>query len=322
MAHDWSGRVFSTDLVAFQDDFRFRSIRLGHKLDRHPLFTPERLTLAAERAVSADGGTYFHASAGLTRLDSRFDETNALRPFPELIANLRYLSAWAKLSSLDSFDSDYADFLSDAISDLSELTGQPKSAMSEKHITVFMASPNVSTPFHIDHDFNILAQIIGSEKRLCVFPPNDRDLVTQEEVEGFYVTDMSAAKYKPHLQTRGNLYPMEPGMAVSIPPLGPHWVQNGNDVSISLSLVMSLPEFDRRAKIHQVNYHLRKAGFRPAEPGAGSFDNAKANFLTMLSIRKPMNQRELLFSGVDRLRLPARVLRGIGRHWRALSARN
>jgi hypothetical protein len=71
-----------------------------------------------------------------------------------------------------------------------------------------------------------------------------------------------------------------------------------------------------------VNYHLRKVGLRPTEPGFGSFDNAKANFLAALSKRKPKTHRDLLFSGVERLRLPARVCSRIGRHWRALAGKN
>jgi hypothetical protein len=176
-----------------------------------------------------------------------------------------------------------------------------------------MASPHVITPFHVDHTASLLLQISGNEKRITVFPSDDRHLVTQEEVESFYAFDLNSVGYKPQLKSRGIEYDLLPGIAVNIPPLSPHTVKNGNDISISASFSLCFPELEFRARVHQVNYHLRKLGFRPPEPGIGRFDQAKSKALQALSKRNPKTYHELVFSGLDRLRLPIRIANKLGR---------
>lgn len=286
---------------------------LKHKLAGSSLFTLDRLAKAAERAQASGQGARFLAAGNGGELGSRFEGMGSRESLPELIVKLPEVGAWSKLSGINTFDSDYADLLSDALADLRDLTGQPELRPSLAHFTVFMTSPNVVTPFHMDHEANILSQIAGGEKTFCAFAPDDREVVSLPQIERFYVKDINAATYDPRLQSRGKEYRLVPGTAVCVPPLGPHWVTNGNDTSISLSLTLCFPELERRARIHQVNYHLRQLGLNPGEPTSGLFDSAKAGLLALLSVRSPRSSRELVFSGVERLRRPGRILRQIGR---------
>lgn len=308
MAQEWTGRVFATDLEAFRQHFKVRSFPLQHRLAGHPLFTLERLALAAERAMTAGQAARFQASGNQGRLGSRFEIMGKRESCPELIVNLAQAKAWSKLSAIDDYDADYADLLSDALADLREMTGDPRLQVSHAHFTVFMTSPDVVTPFHMDHEANILSQISGNKKVFCAFPPDDRELVPLSVIERFYVKDINSAQYDPRLQSRGTETRLLPGTAVCVAPLAPHWVQNGNETSISLSLSLCFPHLERRARIHQVNYHLRRVGLTPAEPAAGWLDNAKAWFLATLAKRNPRTYHDLVFSGVERLRSPGRWL--------------
>jgi hypothetical protein len=310
---DWIGRVFATNLESFRYDFQSRSFVLNHGLAGHPLFSLERLALAAERAMKSDHGSHFLAFGDQGNLTSRFDRMGSRMRSPDLIADLANAKSLSKLSAIDTFDPDYADLLSDALADLRDMSGRPDMKISHANLTVFMTSPNVITPFHIDHEANILSQISGGEKTFCTFEAKDRELLTLEEIESFYVNDINSAKYRSHLEHRGIKYNMEPGLAVCVPGLSPHWAKNGNSTSISLSLSLCLPELEKRARIHQVNYHLRKVGFHPTEPGMGRLDNIKAKALALLSMRHPKTSQDVVFSGVRRLRSPGRLLRRKGR---------
>jgi hypothetical protein len=47
----------------------------------------------------------------------------------------------------------------------------------------------------------------------------------------------------------------------------PHFVRNGPDVSISLSITFHTAESDREHGVRMLNSYLRRAGMRPTPPG-------------------------------------------------------
>jgi hypothetical protein len=176
-------------------------------------------------------------------------------------------------------------------------------------MTVFMASPNIVTPYHIDHEANFLCQILGN-KDVFLFDPNDRELLSDQEIEKFYFGDLDGASYQAPLQNRSKAFRLRPGVAVHHPPLAPHWVRNGSDVSISVSINFCMREIDRRAHIYQVNNVLRKIGLNPSPPGQSRIgDIVKAGGMRLLSTSKPSSYRETVFSGLDRIRAPFRMVK-------------
>jgi hypothetical protein len=132
--------------------------------------------------------------------------------------------------------------------------------------TMLIASPRRITPYHIDSDTNFLFQIHG-DKRLSVFDPSDRTLVTPEELEGFYGGDTSAAKYRPERQGEAQVFDLHAGSAVHVPSHAPHWAQNLDSVSVALSINFDLNSVERAGRIHRLNGRLRRLGFVPRAPG-------------------------------------------------------
>jgi hypothetical protein len=66
---------------------------------------------------------------------------------------------------------------------------------------------------------------------------------------------------------RGNWqFQLKPGNGVFNPAVFPHWLQNGPDVSVSVSI-----NFKRRRNAtigaHRMNHFTRKLGWKPAPPG-------------------------------------------------------
>jgi len=132
--------------------------------------------------------------------------------------------------------------------------------------TLLIASPRRITSYHIDSNTNFLFQIHG-DKRLSVFDPSDRTLVTPEELEGYYGGDISAAKYKPERQADAQVFELHAGSALHIPSHAPHWAQNLDGVSVALSINFDLYSIEKAGRIHRLNGKLRRLGFLPQAPG-------------------------------------------------------
>ena len=128
-------------------------------------------------------------------------------------------------------------------------------------IIIFVTSPKRVTTYHIDRECNFLLQIRGA-KTLHVFDREDREVLSEEEIERFWAVDFNAAVYKPHLQHRAKSYKLVPGMGVHIPVNCPHWVENDDNVSISLSVNFQFKD-PLRANTYRANFLLRKLGLRP-----------------------------------------------------------
>ena len=107
---------------------------------------------------------------------------------------------------------------------------------------------------------------ISGTKTIHVFDREDREVLPEEELERFWSVDFNAAVYKPQLQHRAISYKLAPGIGVHIPVNCPHWIENDDNVSISLSLNFQLRE-RLRANIYRANFLLRQLGFHPTPPG-------------------------------------------------------
>ena len=146
-------------------------------------------------------------------------------------------------------------------------------------IIIFVTSPKRKTPYHIDRECNFLLQVRG-EKTIHVFDQNDREILSEEELERFWSVDSSSADYKAQLQSRAKSYVMRPGTGVHIPVNAPHWLENHNNVSISLSVNFQFND-SLKANAYRANYLLRRLGMRPKPPGESSLlDSVKSVAVT------------------------------------------
>lgn len=108
-------------------------------------------------------------------------------------------------------------------------------------------------------------QMQGS-KSVYIFDGDNREVLPTHELEGFWSGDIKAPRFKEHLQSQAWEYVISPGDGVTNPVIYPHWVRNGTDVSISLSVNFKRV-IDNVADSYKVNSQLRKLGWRPTEPG-------------------------------------------------------
>jgi hypothetical protein len=256
-------------LIADQEQFRAKfnqkSFELSHRLASHPLFQLPRLMELAERTLKSRPRD-FHYDAGDVRVDQRWDEIPKSTFSPnEALERIENCGAWLVFSSAQR-DPEYRVLLDRGIEELKTNIGPGiDSQIMVADIIIFVTSPKRVTTYHIDRECNFLLQIRGS-KTLHVFDREDREVLTEEEIERFWSVDFNAAVYKPDLQDRACSYLLSPGGGVHIPVNCPHWLENHDNVSISLSVNFQFND-SMRANPYRANFLLRKLGLRPKPPG-------------------------------------------------------
>jgi hypothetical protein len=286
------------------------------------IFSLSRLSRVAERMLTRGDLKKFVALGGKFSLaNAKFSAMPEQERLVETIRHLEDANVWLKLTSADTADSDFQNVMQEALREIEQLSGLPlRKEITWAGMTMFLASPRVITPFHIDHESNFLFQIQG-EKDVSLFDPSDRTLVPVDQIERFYAGDCEAAQFREEMQNRGQMFHLVPGTAVHQPPLAPHWVQNGDNVSVSVSIGFCLRSLDRRARVHQVNHFLRRFGLPPTPPDQSRIrDAVKMAGIGMISKWNPSTREEILFSGVSRLVAPPRAIKRLVRHFRTSSA--
>lgn len=281
--------TFATDaetVRAFDTNFNRQPFLFNHSLQEY-----EKLGLPALREFGAElfRNTVPHgvvALPGASKLKwgtPEFQET-ANKAFEEIESCKLRL----KLSSVQ-LEPGYARFSEELQRELMDLTsGKLGKGFGDIISTIFITSPQLDTFYHVDAEANYLLQIHGT-KTVYIFDGNDPDLVNESILDRYWNGQpLSLSK---ELECRGTPYVLTPGTGVHIPVHFPHWVQNGPEPSVSLSLgfLVSPSPID----VVQFNRYLRKLGLNPAGPGKNRMvDSMKCAVInaaraTKRTIRRP-----------------------------------
>jgi hypothetical protein len=256
-------------LIEGNEEFRTKfdkySFAFRHKLARHPVFELGRLMELAQETQSARPMDLYY-DAGTIDVNQRWDST----PRPEFsardaIQRIEHCGAWIVLKRADK-NEEYAAVLKECMEELQEYTGLNLArVMKVQEVILFITSPKRITTYHIDRECSLLLQIQG-DKHISIFDRNDREVLSEEEIERFWSVDHNAPRYKPELQHHATVYELRPGNGVHIPVNAPHWVQNGENISVSLNVNFQYRD-TMRANLYRLNFILRKMGLRPSPPG-------------------------------------------------------
>jgi hypothetical protein len=262
--------VPGTNLIERNEEFRTKfdkySFAFGHKLAGHPVFELSRLMELAQETQSTRPEDLYY-DAGTVDVNQRWDRT----PKPEFsardaIQRIEHCGAWIVLKRADK-NEEYAAVLKECMRELQEFTGlNLDRVMKVQEVILFITSPRRITTYHIDRECSLLLQIQG-DKHISIFDRNDREVLSEEEIERFWSVDHNAPRYKPELQHHATVYELRPGNGVHIPVNAPHWVQNGENISVSLNVNFQYRD-TMRANLYRLNFVLRKMGLRPTPPGA------------------------------------------------------
>jgi hypothetical protein len=246
----------------FREHFNRASFQFAHHLAAHPLFELPRLLELSKKLPDSD--VYY--DAGEIRVDQRWDQVPRTQlTVDQLIERIENAGAWILLKKANR-DPRYAAVLDRLLAEVEAMVGVgfPK-RMRMRSAVVLVTSPNRVTSYHMDPDCNYLCQIQG-EKVIHVFDRYDRENLPEEEIERFWAVDKNAAVYKKQFQDRAKSYSLKPGVGVHMPVNAPHWVQNADNISVTVAMIFQFPE-TALGNVYRWNYYLRKAGLRPVSPG-------------------------------------------------------
>jgi len=263
----------------FRQKFNRESFALRHNLASHPLLQLPELMQLAERTLKTRPDL-LHYDVGSIRVGQRWDEIAPSElSATEALRRVENCGAWFVFKSAQH-DAKYRFFLDHGLAEVKAAIGPGiDSKILVEDIIIFVTSPKRVTTYHIDRECNFLLQIQGT-KTIHVFDREDREVLSEEEIERFWAVDFNAAVYKPHLQHRARSYKLVPGTAVHIPVNCPHWLENDDNVSVSLSVNFQFKD-SLRGNAYRTNFLLRKLGLHPTPPGRSpALDAVKSCVMT------------------------------------------
>ncbi|MBD5654738.1 MAG: cupin-like domain-containing protein [Candidatus Eremiobacteraeota bacterium] len=254
-----------------------------HTLDRENIFDIPNLVELSKRLVEA----YYVTSKGTVK-DGWKSHEREPKSLQEAIATIGDSNTLVLLKGLAD-DAEFGPICRRVLAEVEEQVGEALRAdLSEGRATLVISSPGRVTPYHIDAETNFLLQLRG-DKVVHIFDPRDRTVLTDRELEAFYSGDMSAAKYKEDRQRDASVFDFSPGKGLHLPILAPHWTQNGNSVSVAISINCSLRSNRRLAKVYRFNKIARKLKFSPSSPGISVWkDRFKAAAVDGIDVARRM----------------------------------
>jgi hypothetical protein len=195
----------------------------------------------------------------------------------QALERIEEAGTWVLLYGVNS-DPVYRDLV-DALLDEVQVLSEPlEPGMCDRKAYIFVASPGSVTPYHMDRDINCLLQFRGT-KMVYIWDPCDRSVLPETGLELLFgKPSQPRPHYDESFQSRAYEFQLAPGFAVHHPFTAPHWVKNGPDVSVSMSITFRTRNIHRKMRVYTTNYHLRRLGWKPSPPGVSRLhDDVKSN---------------------------------------------
>ncbi len=261
------------DETRFRENFNRQAFFIRHHLVGHPMFELARLIELAKK-LPAEFVEY-NAGALPVNQDPTLTPKNGLS-IEETIRRIEECDSWMVLKYVET-DREYKNLLDDCLDEIKQCSEPMAPGMTKREGFIFITSPGSVTPYHMDPEYNFLLQIRGN-KTMSVWNPADRTVLSEEALEEYLSGGHRNLVYKDDYQQKASEFELTPGTGLHVPVTAPHWVKNGDAVSISFSIAFRTPTSDRRNIIYATNAYLRKRGLAPTRFGNSSWrDELKFN---------------------------------------------
>ena len=272
--------VFSAEARAtFAANYPEVPHKIAHGLRDHPLLTLAALADLAEGLPAAS--IEYNAADQPIGIDGKPAPTGI--PIGETIRNIGATGSWAAIKNIEQSPA-YAELLYGLLDELRPVIEPRTGRMLNLQGFVFVTSPGGVTPYHFDPEHNILLQITGG-KVMTQFPAGNTRYAPAEAHDSYHTGGPRDLKWRDELATGGREFPLGPGEALFVPVMAPHWVRNGPEPSISLSITWRSEWSYAEADAQAFNALLRRWGLRPANTGRWPHRNA-AKSLAWRALRK------------------------------------
>jgi hypothetical protein len=306
-----SENIIEADTSTFAQKLNLSPFMFSHNLGNHPLFEIPRLQTLAETILKQGGKIACYSSQ--EPVHRKWSQIEPKDQVADCLAHIEDSDSCLLLYSVQLVP-EYRALLEQIITELEDLTGLPlRQQITWTDAYIFVASPHAVTPYHIDHESTFLFQIHG-QREANIFNPYDPAILNDQEIEQYYMGDLSAANYSEEKQATANVYSLVAGQGVHHPVRAPHYFKNGNTYSVAIGIHFCMHPYDLQARIYQVNFFLRKLGLKPKSPGKSALsDNIKIWLMGLFVKRKPANKYELIRSGVMKIKTFIEILKRVKR---------
>ena len=252
------------DQALFAEKFDHQPFEFRHKMDRLEVFQVPALLEAAER-LARKNDQKSHYESGEPDQNGWFGQRPAGKTIVDALAEIESGKNWVILKRIHE-DPVYRAVLDALILELSSLAGVDMAEVYyDPTMTIFVTSPGRITPYHMDGETNFLAQMHGS-KDVYIYDANDTSVLSAEDLEKYWTGSLPKIEYPETLPHGHWKYRLMPGNGVFNPATFPHWLQNGPEVSVSVSINFKR-RHDATIGAHRANKYLRKMGLEPTAPG-------------------------------------------------------
>lgn len=255
----------SYDKEEFSNNFEKTGFLLTHNLVDHPLLQLDELVRLAnelpENNIEFNSGDVSPSQTDPHKPKHKFSAE-------ETIAQIKRCKTWLGLKRIESIPryKTIMDQLLDSVAhDVEDLIG----ALYKRECFIFISSPNSTVPYHMDPEHNFLLQIQG-EKQLNIFDKSNELILTERDFERYYSDGRPENRklyYDDKLEHYADAVTLRPGDAFHLPITSPHYVTNGAEVSISMSITYSTQWAENREDLYHLNHELRRKRLGPIAYG-------------------------------------------------------
>lgn len=233
---------------------------IAHRMAGHPMLTLD--SLAALAAELPDASIEYNRGDLPIGVDGKPGGTGM--SIGDTIRHIATSNSWAVLKNIEQVPA-FRDLLMDLLGELKPLIEAKTGAMLRPQGFVFISSPNAVTPYHFDPEHNILLQLVGS-KVMTQFPAGDDRYAPDTTHESYHSGGPRELHWRDNLAEGGRAFALNPGDALMVPVMAPHFVRNGPSSSISLSITWRSDWSFEEADARCWNGVLRAAGLAPRAP--------------------------------------------------------
>ncbi len=174
-------------------------------------------------------------------------------------------ASWAVLKNIEQVP-EYEALLLSLLAEIRPILESKTGKMLRPQGFIFVSSPSAMTPYHFDPEHNILLQLRG-EKTMTVFPAGNEKFAPAKSHESYHTGGPRNLVWQDDFADHGQAFHLTPGKAIFVPVMAPHFVRNGSQSSISLSITWRSDWSFAEADAHAFNHMLRGWGMSPKAPG-------------------------------------------------------
>jgi hypothetical protein len=260
-----AGRCLDIDPETFRTHFNREPFLFRHRLCEHPLF---RLSNLAELARTLPPSIVEYNAGNIpVSLPDQENTPYTGLSAEETVRRIEECGSWMVLKRAEA-DPECLNVLNWCLDEIEPMSEEIEPGMCEREAAIFVTSPGSVTPYHMDKEINFLLQIRGS-KTISVFSASDREVLSEQELEKHFSGPAIHRNMVFHerYQERAQVFELKAGYGIHIPTTDPHWIKNGDGVSISFSNGFKTRASLRRGMIYNLNGRLRKTGLHPTPYG-------------------------------------------------------